>query len=401
MIGVLRGRLTVLTAAPVLVALTCLGAHAQAAEAAKPQPSYAGLLVTCAEFREGTWGIYTLDDKGQPQLVVRGGMWPHYAPDRRSFMFVRGGNLWLHRMDTGANLASPFASHRCLCRWDLSWRPDGRTVHFIERSTPSETFLRSLRVCNMRVEGFGSGRAAFDFSEIVETDGDDHGFPAVSRSGTLAFCALRRHSDVGISRSHVLVQQPPGGRQRYLRITDWPDTMVETKPCWSPDGKKLAFEALDLTTGLRQVWICDVESRKLQRVLERIPGAEYEPLLTDCWLYGWQPGGDGLLVGYGKAGRVTPDMSGLILARPDGNTVLMEQGGNSFNVIDAAWSPDGQCVAWIASGSSPGQTMFLNSTIILKRLSDPKKQEQIYYTPRSVMQDFERNSALTPVSLEW
>lgn len=169
----------------------------------KPQSSHAGLLVTCAEYRKGTWGIYALDDNGQLKSVVNGGMWPHYAPHRRSFMYVRGGNLWLHQMDPDANLASPFAAHGCLCRWDLSWYPDGRRLCFIGR-VPSDVSLWTLwRTHVMRAEAFGSERPAFDFSEVIETEGDDQGYPAASRSGRLAFCALRRHTDVGISRSHV------------------------------------------------------------------------------------------------------------------------------------------------------------------------------------------------------
>ncbi|MCE5216024.1 hypothetical protein LLH03_03230, partial [bacterium] len=310
---------------------------------------------------------------------------------------------WLHRMDTGANLASPFEKHMCACRGDLSWRPDGRAVCFIWTDAWEIALIHPLRVLDMRVEAFGSDRAAFDFSRSVSTDGDDHGFPAVSRSGTLAFCALRRHSDVGISRSHVLVQQPPGGRQRYLRITDWPDTMVETKPCWSPDGKNLAFEALDLTTSVRQVWNYDVESRKLQRVLERIPGAESEPLLTDTWLYGWQPNGTGLLLGYGQAGRIVPAVSGLVVSRGDGSTLVVpHQGGNS-NIWDAAWSPDGQRVAYILGdyAEPAGANAVLNHSIHILHLDDPERWDEANHTPYDVTHDPGHRSALTPVSLEW
>lgn len=381
--------------------LLSVWAHAQPAEPAKPQPAYSGLLVTCAEYRKGTWGIYTLDDNGQLKSVVNGGMWPHYAPDRRSLVYVRGGNLWLHQMDSGANLASPWADHGCLCRWDLSWHPDGTRIYFI-RGVPSDTeaMVDPLRVYTMKAEGFGSERPAFDVSKLITTEGDDHGYPVVSRSGRLAFCALRRHTDVGISRSHVYLEDPPGSK-RYHRITDWLDATVETKPCWSPDGKTLAFEALDLTTGVRQVWRYDLQGRKLQRVLDQIPGADADRELTDCWLYGWQPGGDGLLLGFGCAGRDVPDVSGLIVARPDGNLVLMPHSGSNENVLDAAWSPDGQRVAAILSQDGPGQTAFLNCAIRLLHLSDPHKWDQPYATPSNIMEDFNHRSALTPVSLEW
>jgi TolB protein len=152
--------------------------------------------------------------------------------------------------------------------------------------------------------------------------------PALARDGRLAFVAR----EVGIPRVFVM-NQDGTGKQRVSS-----DLQAELAPSWSPDGRSLAYHALNLVNGDMHLRIADLQARTILTV----PGnAKPKGPAAPSW------SADGQWLSFlGKDDRSATHV-----------WVVQRDGSGLRNISSkaatrgAAWaelSPDGKKVVWVA-----------------------------------------------------
>ena len=160
------------------VLVMAYGGHASAEETSSAAQCD-GLIVTGFQYGYGAqWGLYKVAKDGQGlEQVIRGGAHARYAPDRESFVFSRGGNLWLHTAD-GRNrpwslgeLNWPDAQH-------FAWAPDGRALYLPLLWAPLGDLTTTAALSRVALSAFGDN-APFGHSETrLEAPGHDFAYPA-------------------------------------------------------------------------------------------------------------------------------------------------------------------------------------------------------------------------------
>lgn len=152
--------------------------------------------------------------------------------------------------------------------------------------------------------------------------------PALARDGRLAFVAREA------GRPVVYTMNGDGSAQQ--RVSSGAD--AEMAPSWSPDGRSLAFYAMDLQSGASVLRVVDLHSRATQTI--NSPGKSMGPAAAS-----WSADGKRLCFlaqdakGRNQAFVVQQDGSGL------------KELSSKFAPRGAAWaeiSPDGKKVVWVA-----------------------------------------------------
>ncbi len=362
---------------------------------------YEGIIVTAYRYRSGRWGLYApTRQRGSLREIVPGGLFPRWAPDRSCFAFVRGGNLWLHLIQNGANKPSPAAAHACESSDDIAWYLDSQRL-----CTPlgcprleEPWYYRGLIV--QKRESFGSHRPLMDLARYTGLEKVDQRTPAVSAEGRLAFSVYGALQGAGIVRSHIYVETDAGSGD-YRRLTEWPDTRIESHPRWSSDGSKIAFDVLNLDDGRHDVYVHDTRSGELSPASAYLPPSVPDDL-RETWLFGWQPKGDGLLIGYGMVRGTKTQQMGLAVVSGERFVEVCKLRAMGIITRDAAWSPDGRHVAYIWGEGAPGSTCLVDLALEIYSLEDAHRDLVYGPTINEVVRDeVYRADPLVPVAVEW
>ena len=164
-------------------------------DARRPTPPAAWPLAAPAEL-EGAQLLYQRPDgiwlleigAGLPRRLAEGGRWPRWAPDGRSFAFVRGNRILLRNLDNGAE--------RDLAGADkpraVAFHPEGREVWFTD----------GARVRAVPIAG-GSPRDVLSGAEFMEL--------ALSPDGRFVAATVRALGGYRVARFDV-----PSGARRDL-----------------------------------------------------------------------------------------------------------------------------------------------------------------------------------------
>lgn len=145
----------------------------------------------------------------------------------------------------------------------------------------------------------------------------------------------------------ILLDRPDGPRQ----ITGGPGAKLA--PCYSPDGKRLAY-LVDLDGGEAfDIWICDLENG---RAANLTPGTDFtiQPSLS------WSPDGQALAYISNQSGRFCAYRleTGLPPAQPATSAPIFDQGGPP---VEVNWSPDGRWLAVTCEGTGQSYYTYLVS----------------------------------------
>jgi len=253
-------------------------------------------------------GLYTLSLKGGPASLVRpGGYMPHWSPD---------GKRIIHSYWVSSLYASEEQAVDGWLFYGTAWVPaEGGEVTKI----PVQSDTKILKV------GWGSGND-------VSPDGK-----------TIALSGRKTTEEDSM---HIWILPIEGGKPTQL--TDTPATMTDSFPCWSPDGKAIAFaRCRDPKNEVRMltevdIWIVPAvggESRQLTR----------ESDMVTFGSVAWSP--DGRLLAYfswddspeGDSVRVIPAEGG------ESHIVAKLQHGFEVNA-GLAWSPDSRRIVFTDGG---------------------------------------------------
>ena len=180
-----------------------------------------------------------------------------------------------------------------------------------------------------------------------------------SHNGKIAFARW----DNRVGHAYVFVMKANGTGVR--KLASKPAQNINN-PAWSPDGKRLAFEAVSPHSSNVDIYIMNADGSGLKRITKELL------LPTQDRMPSWSP--DGTRIAFMKQKRYIPfQASGNIYTmRADGTDLrqLTDEGADEF----PAWSPDGKTIAFDRVTKSSGGIYTVNSDGGgLRRLTDPPK----------------------------
>jgi dipeptidyl aminopeptidase/acylaminoacyl peptidase len=237
-----RPRLRVALAAVLAAAGSLTGASAQGtawpAELAFSRPEAVG------------GGVFVVQRSGRVRLLSARGLAPSWSPDGRRLAYVApaaGGRSDVYVADADGKHRTRLTRTPGVSESGPKWSPDGRRL-VVERDG---------RLWVIRADRRG---------DRFLTNGREPSWS--QRRSRIAF--------VGAG-DDLFVVQPSGHGQRRLTTTP---TAVESQPAWSPDGRRIAYVALEGES--TDLYVLDVASSKVARLTQDVNG-EWSPV--------WGPGG--------------------------------------------------------------------------------------------------------------
>jgi Tol biopolymer transport system component/tRNA A-37 threonylcarbamoyl transferase component Bud32 len=283
----------------------------------------------------GQRDIWTMSANGGVPVAVTNdaaGNWnPVWSPDGNYIYFSsdRGGsmNLWRVPIEekSGKALGPPEpittpstdAAH-------ISFSRDGRRLAYVQRTYTA----------NLHKVGFDPATEKVVGQPIAITQGSREVIqPSPSPDGQwLAFASRGKQEDIFIIRT-----DGTGLRQ----LTD--DSYLDRYPCWSPDGKKIAFYSS--RSGKLEVWTVNPDGSGLQQLTYENRGRVWFPV--------WSPDGARLAyyVRYQEAREVHGDSFIMDVAKPwkdQPHEALPRLRNPDAVFLTRSWSPDGRKLAGTA-----------------------------------------------------
>jgi Tol biopolymer transport system component len=219
----------------------------------------AGGKIAFSSNRDGTYGIYVMNDDGTAvtRVTSNSDYHPAWSPDgtRLVFTSTRDGNYELYVMNADGTGVTRLTNNPA---WDLSpaWSPDGSRIAFAsERDGNDEIYVMNA-----------DGSAVTRLTSNPTWDGE----PAWSPDGSrLAFGSNRGGTFA------IYVMNADGTGVAQLSTTGW-----SVDPVWSPDGSRIAFKGY--ADGSHEIYVMNADGTGVTR-LTNIAGTDENPV--------WSPDG--------------------------------------------------------------------------------------------------------------
>lgn len=266
-----------LTSAWIAVGATAGAAPAAAAggDGGRIYYSAANLPGTQVWVSPGPWlviwpsDIYSINPDGTQGKLHMSGDTPKVSPDGRYLAYEEKGDIWV----TLANGSSPgsrvLATEEQIEFWP-SWSPDGKSLAFIQWNGVGSSAYSAVVTIN--VDGSGLRRVTDSPTPVEQA-------PTWSPDGRWIAFARTDYQEPD-SAQHIYLVRPDGSRLR--RLTH--GRLSAHRPRWSPDSRYLVFEGwiqgdpVDRTTENENVYVISARGGEARKITE---GAAADT--TPCW----------------------------------------------------------------------------------------------------------------------
>jgi TolB protein len=181
--------------------------------------------------------------------------------------------------------------------------------------------LVGLRVLRIKVVEHEGAASLADVAGNCTSDLSEHSFLVTS---------------VRTGDTDVFIADPTTGDM--FNITRAPDS-EERYPCWSPDGRRIAF--ISDRSGTPNLYLCDARGGNVRRLVDSE---------SVCYMPSWHISPAGELIVFGMHGE-KPEMASI---RPDGTELTMLGEGH-----DPTISPDGKAICYTGHPPEGGVTVYV------------------------------------------
>ena len=237
---------------------------------------------------------------------------------------------------------------------------DGSAARAVKIPTGKGPILYSAGGEPYETNNLGSQHEPFEL-KVKEFSGHVFYEPNASADGTTV--AFRDIADAPAKGEHsyqIFTVASKGGKPR--QITHLKDDLNAMKPALSPDGSKIAFEALSTKAdSMSTIYIADAKSGKVTKLTGSSKHRDYAPDFSP----------DGKWVVFARSEGTCTYEEATDGTCPAGIAVISATGGKvkmlatqevtsetvtvTFsNAADPDWSPDGKWIAFAANASEPG-----------------------------------------------
>jgi Tol biopolymer transport system component len=277
-----------------------------------PSWSPRGNEIAYTSFQHSTGDIYVMrpDGSNKRRLTTSPAYddIPMFSPDGRRIAFVssRSGSLqiWVMNAD-GADQHQ--VTHSAGTNYFPTWSPDGSRIAFrSDRDGNAEIY-------SMRADGS-------DVTRLTNDPSIDYS-PSWGPDGRIVFVSNRTTG----GKASLWIMNGDGSDQHRLTPRDF--VWNEQSPVWSPDGKRIAFQAdRDVPVGNTELYVMNADSTGLKR-LTTYPGQDNWP--------SWSPDGKQIAFARGP----TPYRNEIYVMNADGThqreLTLPRLGGIDYGTIPA------------------------------------------------------------------
>ena len=236
----------------------------------------------------------------------------------------------VHTIDLRTGRTTPLAASP-LFEQGSAWSPDGSRLAYSVARGDTTAALHTI------------GANGRDNRQIVSIEGKLALEPTWSPDGRRIAFALQNHATpYGMTCCPEIWMVDVDGNNLH-RVDEITNTdSAPSNPAWSPDGRYLAFERIDVPTDpyeQAETWIFDLETRGLKYFAD---GAEPA----------WSPDGKRMAVAsLGTGGEFNGAVVVFDVASGDAIDFISRP---DSNLAEPAWSPDGKWVAFTSRGSASG-----------------------------------------------
>jgi Tol biopolymer transport system component len=260
-----------------------------------------GQLIVFVSTRDGNNEIYSMHPDGTDLKRLTDSpaidYMPQLSPDgtRIAFTSDRDGDYQVYVMNVDGTNVHRVSAAGAVSSGSPSWSPDGRHIAYDADDGGSQTIWTT--------DADGSNQHYLNVP----------GYFAVWGPDAIAF----DRSSGG--HSQIFLMDPDGGNVRQISQ----DTLNDYADGWSPDGKKIVFEAGDELNGAPvRIFTCDADGTN------RVPFADGQPDAEDA-AASWSPDGSRLIFESTRGGTKLD----LYTARNDGTDVERLTNGPGANAM--------------------------------------------------------------------
>ena len=242
-----------------------------------PVPVGDALYWTRVEYRQSI--VVMPASGGTAHVVAEGGQIPYWSPDSRQIAYTVGLpsaadaplNMDADVVDLDGNARAVSEPRRVIAGYHEdftpAWSPDGRWLAFHSHRAPGPVPLYHSDGATDDMYLLRNGAPMSDEIRLTYF-GWEMGMADWSPDGNrLVFSSWDKDGRTGIGVAWIVTIDPQSGEALGLERIELPEIRSAKLVFWSPAGEAIAIEN-DAGGGQQSIWILDLETRDLEKVIE-------------------------------------------------------------------------------------------------------------------------------------